>query len=165
MQNHIGTFHQNVLGAVAGWHNLGTGSVVDLVNPERKLIAEVKNKYNTISGGKLAELYGTLERLVMPKASDYKDYTAYYVSIIPRRPERYERPFTPSDKEKGARCPRNELIREIDGSSFYELVTGDPNALQSLYAALPTVIQVVVGSLQQMRDADLLKQYFAAAFG
>ncbi|MCB9435193.1 MAG: Eco47II family restriction endonuclease [Ardenticatenaceae bacterium] len=165
LQNHIGTFHQNVLGAVFGWHNLGTGSVVDLVNSEQKIIAEVKNKYNTISGGKLAELYGTLERLVMPKASDYKDYTAYYVSVIPKKPERYERPFTPSDKEKGARCPSNALIREIDGNSFYELVTGTPDALQSLYDVLPDVIETVVGDVLQVHDIDMLKRYFVAAFG
>lgn len=166
LQNQIGTFHQNVLGAALGWHNLGTGAVVDLVHTEQKIIAEVKNKYNTISGGKLAELYAVLDRLVMPKTSDYKDYTAYYVAIIPKKPIRYNRPFTPSDKEKGSRCPSNELIREIDGSSFYELVTGTPNALHSLYNALPDVIQTVAGgSSQQMRDIDTLKRYFAVAFG
>lgn len=165
LQNQIGTFHQNVLGAARGWRNLGTGAVIDLVHNDKKIIAEVKNKYNTISGGKQAELYGVLERLVMPKRSDYKDYTAYYVAIIPKKPIRYNRPFTPSDKEKGSRCPNNELIREIDGSSFYEFVTGTPNALQSLYHVLPDVIQAVVGDVQQVRDFDMLKRYFSAAFG
>lgn len=165
LQNHIGTFHQNVLGTVSGWQNLGTGSVVDLVNHERKIIAEVKNKYNTVSGGKLAELYATLDSLVMPKASSYKEYTAYYVTIIPKRPTRYDQLFTPSDKNKGARCPSNELIREIDGGSFYAMATGEPNALQNLYDALPAVIETVIGDTYQVRDREVLKSYFTAAFG
>ena len=47
IQNHVGTFHQKILGHVVGWADLGTGSVVDLVNNDRKIIAEVKNKYVT----------------------------------------------------------------------------------------------------------------------
>jgi hypothetical protein len=46
--------------------------VVDILSEEKKVIGEIKNKYNTISGGKLAELYSSLEKLVMPKASVYK---------------------------------------------------------------------------------------------
>lgn len=165
LQNHIGTFHQNILGRIAGWNNLATGSVIDLVNHDLKIIAEVKNKYNTISGGKLADLYTTLDSLVMPKASSYKDYTAYYVSIIPRKPERFNRPFTPSDKNKGTRCQENMLIREIDGSSFYTLATGSPNALQNLYDALPHVVKAISDSAYSAPDLAMLKKYFAKAFG
>ena len=40
-QNAIGTFHQSILGAMFGWKDLKTGSIVDIVNTERKIIAEI----------------------------------------------------------------------------------------------------------------------------
>ena len=118
-----------------------SGSVVDLVCENEKIIAEVKNKYNTVTYGKLADQYYSLERLVMPKSSKYRKYTAYLVNIIPKKPERFNVIFEPSDKDKGAKCPRNELIRVIDGASFYTLVTGKENAINELYEALPSVIE------------------------
>ncbi|HFA48203.1 MAG TPA: Eco47II family restriction endonuclease, partial [Bacteroidetes bacterium] len=96
LQNHIGKFHQDILGSVCDFEDLGTGNIVDLVSDKNKIIAEVKNKYNTISGGKLSDLYKSLERLVMPKSSKYKGFTAYYVAIIPKNKNRYDKPFTPS---------------------------------------------------------------------
>jgi len=165
LQNHIGAFHQKVLGKVINWQDMDTGSVIDLVNEHEKIIAEVKNKYNTISGGQLSKLYYTLEDQVMPKVSKYKGYTAYYAAIIPRKAIRSNQPFMPSDKDKGAKCAENSLIREIDGASFYELVTGDAGALEDLYDILPTVIEDVIGGNYQLQDKVLLKEYFSKAFG
>lgn len=99
--NHIGGFHQNILGAVEGWRNMNTGSVVDLVSEVHKVIAEVKTKHNTLSGGKRSDQYVNLEKLVMQKASRYHGYISYFVTIIPRSPERFDRPFTPSERETG----------------------------------------------------------------
>lgn len=164
LQNHIGAFHQNVLGQVRGWENLEKGNVVDLVNDGKQLIAEVKNKHNTISGGKLSDLYYTLDNLVTPKVSKYKGYTAYYVMIIPKKKQRFNEPFTPSDKEKGERCPENPRIRAIDGASFYALATGQPNALANLYSVLPSVIESVIGDGYHFTDARHVKKYFDAAF-
>ena len=72
LQNHIGDFHQNILGYSKGWTNMKVGNVIDLVSEENKTIAEVKNKYNTISGGKLSDLYYSLDKLISPKSSIYK---------------------------------------------------------------------------------------------
>lgn len=143
LQNHVGEMHQKVLGFASGWDNLETGSVIDLVCDEHKIIAEVKNKYNTVTGGKLSDLYESLERLVMPKSSRYKDYTAYFVHIIPKKPIKYDQCFTPSNKDKGSKCPKNEKIRVIDGASFYSMVTGEDNAIFDFYSALPNVIESV----------------------
>ena len=62
IQNAIGIFHQEILGSFSGWKSLGTGSVVDLVNEDLKIIAEVKNKYNTTKGNLLLKrgIKGTL---------------------------------------------------------------------------------------------------------
>lgn len=140
IQNHVGIFHQRILGEVDGWQDLGTGGVVDLICEKRNIIAEVKNKFSTVTGGKLADQYHSLIGLISPKHSRFKDYTAYFVTIIPRNPARSNIPFTPSDKETGKKCPINEKIRIIDGASFYDLVTGKKDALRSLHTVLPKVI-------------------------
>jgi len=165
LQNHIGDFHQNILGHTNGWDNLKTGSVVDLVSHENKVIAEVKNKYNTISGGKLSDLYYSLDSLVSPKSSVYKGFTAYYVSVIPKRNIRFNKPFTPSDKGKGSKCPSNEYIREIDGASFYEFVTGHKYALADLFNILPGVISECSDERYALKDLNKLKAFYKAAFG
>ncbi|HIF9355701.1 TPA: Eco47II family restriction endonuclease [Photobacterium damselae] len=170
IQNHVGTFHQKILGHVDGWHDLGTGSVVDLVNDELKIIAEIKNKYSTVTGGDLSNKYYSLDNLISPKHSKYKGYTSYFVQIIPKKPERYNTPFTPSDKEKGSLCTSNELIRVIDGASFYQIVTGRKNALRELHSVLPKVIEKIYQ--EELKDNNFVfndvphyAKYFDIAYG
>lgn len=165
MQNHVGSFHQTILGGVEGWDDLTVGHGVDLACLERKIIAEIKNKYNTVAGGKLADQYYMLERLVTPKASKYKDFTAYFVAIIPKSATRYDGTFEPSDKDKGMKCPKNELIREIDGAGFYELVTGDPNALRDLFQVLPNVLEDIDDFKFTAQDKAQLSNFFEMAYG
>lgn len=170
VQNHVGTLHQRILGQVNDWENLGIGGIVDIVCESQKIIAEIKNKYNTVTGGKLSDQYYLLEKLVTMKTSRYYGYTAYFASIIPRRPVRYNSSFTPSDKEKGAKCPLNEKIRKIDGFSFYELVTGRENSLYELYSALPNVIEQIYrkdykDSDYIIPDKSIFEKYFFLAYG
>jgi hypothetical protein len=160
LQNHIGDFHQNILGYSEGWTNMKVGNVIDLVSEKNKMIAEVKNKYNTISGGKLSDLYYSLDKLISPKSSIYRGYTACYVAVIPKNGIRFNKPFTPSDKDKGAKCPQNENIREIDGSSFYSLVTGSESALEDLFDALPVVIKDCTDGEYLIKDTQKLKEFF-----
>lgn len=170
IQNHVGTFHQKILGHVMGWSDLGTGSVVDLVNDDLRIIAEVKNKYSTVTGGDLSNKYYSLEGLVSPKHSKFKGYTSYFVQIIPKKPERYNVTFTPSDKEKGELCTSNELIRVIDGASFYELVTGRRDALRELHEVLPSVLEKIYQEELEddtftFNDIPKYSQYFDIAYG
>lgn len=167
LQNHIGNLHQEILGHVAGWQNLKVGSNAgsDLVCVNNKILAEVKNKYNTLTGGKQVTLYREFDNLISPKASTYHGYTAYYVVIIPSKPIRYNREFTPSDKEKGTRCISNPKIRMIDGASFYTLATGDIDALKNFYSVLPQVIEDIFRNDFKMQDFQIAdKQSFAAIF-
>ena len=140
LTNEIGVLHQSILGSVKDWVDLSVGGGVDLVNEKRKIIAEIKNKHNTVTGGKRVDNYKELEDLVMRKASKYKDYTAYFVEILPKSPRGYEKPFTPPNKATGIKCPSNPKILQIDGKSFYKLVTGVDDALEQVFKALPKVI-------------------------
>lgn len=165
LQNHIGDFHQNILGHVAGWENLQTGGIVDLKSTERKIIAEVKNKFNTVKGANLSDLYDSLKDNVMFKSSLYKGFTAYYVTIIPKKPDKFDKAFTPSDKSTGSRKPENPKIRMIDGASFYELVTGVPGSLSHLYCVLPKVINECTDKAIKPNELKKLYKYFLAAYG
>ncbi len=49
-QSAIGRFHQGVLGGVHGFKNHDAG--YDIENKQRKIIAEIKNKYNTMNAPK-----------------------------------------------------------------------------------------------------------------
>ncbi len=100
----------------------------------------------------------------MPKNSIYKGYTAYYVTIIPKKPARYNKLFTPSNKEKGEKCQLNESIRMIDGASFYSLVTGRPDALEELFNHLPSIIEKLSGKALLKKDKSKLDIFFKQAF-
>lgn len=157
LQNAIGVFHQNILGSITDWQNLSTGAVIDVVNHKQHVIAEIKNKHNTLNAAGKTKLYEQLENLVMPKGQQYKGFTAYYVEIIPKSPQPYDVPFTPSDASKGCRKAENPLIRQIDGYSFYALVTGVDDALAQLFSTLPAIIE-------SQSDYRFTDKQFAAAF-
>jgi len=136
MQNSIGEFHQNILGAVSGWKNLRMGQGLDIVNDKMKMVVEIKNKYNTTKGNHLVKLYDDIKTTL--KENKYKNYTGYYVEIISRGRKIFDKPFIPS--QKGKRRPTRKKIRVIDGVSFYAMATGRKNALQELFETLPKVI-------------------------
>lgn len=162
LQNAVGDFHQAILGRVSGWTNLNTGNVVDLRSDSKKVIAEIKNKYNTTKGNHKKIIYDDLLGLIN---HDFAGYTGYYVEIIPKSRSPYNKPFTPSDNETRTRRPENSSIRIIDGRSFYELVTGQANALNELYRVLPQVISEITGNGQTNTVADpLYRELFKKAY-
>jgi hypothetical protein len=165
MQNHVGVFHQTILGGVEGWNDLKVGGGMDLICDKKQIIAEIKNKFNTVTGGKLADQYLYMEELVALKSSIYKGFVSYFVSIVPKKSKRYNSTFEPSNKKKGMKCPKNELIRQIDGASFYELVTEDPNALRDLFQVLPVVLEDIDGFKFTGEDKKELSKFFELAYG
>ncbi len=162
LQNHVGTFHQTILGSLDGWCDLGTGGVVDVISTQRKIISEIKNKHNTVKGSDRVKIYDQMETLVMTKGHQYKDFTAYYVEIIPKSGSRYNKPFTPPDSSKGKARHPNELIRQIDGHSFYALASGVPDALDQLFTVLPDVIESQ--SDYRFADRTFAQDFFKKAF-
>ena len=142
LQNAIGEFHQNILGSISGWKNLGSGNIADLINEDKRIIAEIKNKFNTTKGNHKTAIYEDFKKLL---DKDHARYSCYYVEIIPQAKKEYDKPFCPSDNRKGKRKPKNSRIRITDGRSFYSLVSGEKNALEQLYLVLPKVIGDIFG--------------------
>lgn len=133
--------HQKILGTLSGVQNLGVGDVVDIISQEKSLIAEIKNKHNTTKGNHKIAVYDDLKSVLSSKP---EITTAYYVEILPKNGKKYNKPFTPSDNKTSQQRPANEFIRQIDGQSFYELLTGNPNALRELYILLAQVASEIL---------------------
>ncbi len=122
MSNALGTFHQNILASVKGWENHNAG--YDLVCPEKMILAEVKNKWNTMNSSNRRQVENDLDTAIRQKAGNWNGYLAL---IIPKEPQRYKRLIT-------------SRVFEIDGASFYHIVTGDPNAIHDLFYHLCAVV-------------------------
>ena len=118
MSNALGEFHQRVLGSIDGWENHDAG--YDLECTSRWIVAEVKNKWNTMNSSNRRTVVNDLETAVRQKRGTW---TAYLVFVIPKTPMRYE-------KDLG-----NNVI-ETDGASFYHKATGDSNAIHDLMDSL-----------------------------
>jgi hypothetical protein len=138
MQNAIGDFHQEILGSIPGWTNLGSGGGLDVVNKKIKIIAEVKNKFNTTKGNHKVEIYDAIKGKL--KSREYADFVGYYVEVIPQGKKIYDKTFVPSDNKTKKRRPINKKIRVIDGISFYSLATGRKRALQELFEAISHIL-------------------------
>lgn len=113
----IGEFHQGVLGSVGGFVNHDAG--YDVENRERKILAEIKNKHNTMNASNRKSVVEDLQTTLRSRPG----YCGYLVTIIPKRKKRYE-------IDLGGR------LFETDGASFYALATGEENALEQLYDML-----------------------------
>lgn len=147
-QNAVGEFHQHILGSVPNWLDAGEGGSFDVINEKKKIIAEIKNKHNTMNSSSQLGAYDKLAKWL-----DYgkPGFTAYVVDIVPKSPKPYKVPFTPSER-KVKRQTRENLLR-IDGRSFYTLVTGFRDALDQLYGVLPYVLDDIL----EVKDTTLTR--------
>jgi hypothetical protein len=141
--NGLGKFHQNIIASIDGWDDLNNEGVFDVCNGNRKIIAEIKNKHNTVTGSKLIDVYNDLATAVETKNSRFYGYTAFFVNMIPKRPGGQDRPFVPSNNKTGSQPKELESVRIIDGASFFHLATEIADGLQQLHAVLPTVVEEI----------------------
>ena len=120
MSNALGHFHQDVLSGVEGWVNHDAG--YDLERESQRAIAEIKNKHNTMNASNRDKVVGDLDTAVRVKGRGWR---GYLVIFVPRTSKRYEK-----------RLRTQRPVFEIDGTSFYENVTGTPSALHDLFSVL-----------------------------
>ncbi len=120
MANALGHFHQEVLSGVEGWVNHDAG--YDLECKDRQILAEVKNKHNTMNASTKDKAVNDLDAFIRNKG---RGWTGYLVIVVPKKPERYK-----------THVASSRSLYEIDGASFYDDVTGHPNALHDLFDVL-----------------------------
>lgn len=152
INNKIGEFHQELLGKVDGWVDLGIGdeTEIDLKKEDNSVFIELKNKHNTMNSSSTKTCREKLENVI----ERYPNATAYWAYIISRKYKSENRVWKYQGRE-------NEKIRRISGDQLYEMITGDPDALEKVYEAIPKAIVDILGEDYKLLpyDEKLMKEF------
>ena len=159
INNKVGEFHQMLLGGVVGWTDLGIGddSHADIKKNDNSIFMEIKNKHNTVTGSSKPGLFDKLLRILV----GHPNATVYYAYVIGgRKVKAGERIWNMEGKTA------NPNLKEIWGNRIYEIVTGDPGALEKVWKALPGAIEDVIGIKSDIceKDKARLVEFFTIAF-
>jgi len=135
--NALGEFHQNILCSLDGCSRPDEG--VDFICEEKKIVAEIKNKHNTINASSKAGVFDEIK--IELSKSVRKDYKGYLVTIIPRNNKNYETQLMTTAKQGSTwyRKP-DENIMTINGEKFFEKITGKKHMVKSLYNRIPGIL-------------------------
>ena len=140
--NHIGYFHQNLFRfAQNGWTVPEEG--FDVVNEERHIFVEMKNKHNTMNSASSQKTYMKMQNKIVRDSHA----TCMLVEVISTRSQNKTWIVT-VDKERFC----NEKIRRVSIDKFYEIVFGDAKAFFKLCQALPDILDDVIETLE--RDSN-----------
>lgn len=132
--NHIGYFHQNLFKLIGnGWEVPEQG--YDIINTERHIYVELKNKHNTMNSSSATKTYSRMQDTILHD----DEATCLLVEVISKK----------STNEKwynnglSHRC-----IRKVSIDKFYSIVFGDDLAFYKLCKALPRILQDVMQEMQ-----------------
>lgn len=84
------------------------------------------------------------------------DAVAYVFQIVPKSPERYDRPWSPSGRNE------KQIVRVCDGVSAYSLVFDREEALHELYMALPHIFADITGHVPAIDVTDMEELFRAS---
>ncbi len=138
--NSIGYFHQNIFKYFGrGWDVPEHG--YDIVNVDKKIYCELKNKHNTMNSSSGAKTYMRMQNTLL----NDKVAQCYLVEVIASNSQDIPWIITLD----GEKQPKNDRIRRISIDKFYALVTGVDTAFVELCKILPTVVADVVAQMGQ----------------
>ena len=158
INNRIGEFHQELLGYVDGWIDLGIGdpTEIDLKNEEETIFIELKNKYNTMNSSSKKTCRGKLEKVI----ENNPNATAYWAYVINKKYKSEDRIWVYNERD-------DERIRRISGDKLYELITGDKDALEKVLKAIPIAIKNIrnlENDCISNEDSKILDEYLIHVF-
>jgi hypothetical protein len=133
--NVIGYFHQNIFKYIGGneWYVPQRG--FDVVNENKKIYVEMKNKHNTMNSSSSSATM----RKMLDKISEDPDNYCFLVEVIAKQ------------SQDIAWNNSHEHIRRVSIDVFYEIVTGNPNAFKELVYMLPYVIEDVIKEIKILK--------------
>lgn len=135
--NRIGYFHQNLFKyAGAGWEVPREG--FDIINNERHIYAELKNKHNTMNSASSQKTYMKMQSQLL--VDDLA--TCMLVEVIAKKSQNVKWKATVDKREFS-----HDRIRRVSIDKFYEIVFGDPTAFAKLCKALPYILDDVIEAL------------------
>ena len=137
--NHIGYFHQNLFRyAGNGWAVPPEG--FDVVNEERHIFVEMKNKHNTMNSAASAKTYMKMQNKIV-RDSHAK---CMLVEAIATRSQNKTWIVTVDGEQFN-----NDHIRRVSMDKFYEIVFGDAHAFAKLCRALPDILDDVIEGMSR----------------
>ncbi len=174
--NCIGYFHQNLFTyATNGWKVPDNGQMggFDVLNEERHIYAEVKNKHNTMNSAGVSATYLKMLDKVMRSNNQA---TCYLVEVIAK--ESQDIVWTATVTQNGHKEQYNwPSIRRISIDKFYKIVFGKEDAFFKLCKALPDILDDVIADdvnyrlqntvykeLEKIGNNDFYKSLFLLAF-
>ncbi len=136
--NHIGYFHQNIFRYFSGnWEVPKNG--FDLINKERKIYVEMKNKHNTMNSSSAQKTYISMQNMILKSA----DITCMLVEVIAKNSQNIPWKITINSQQFN-----HDNIRRVSIDKFYALVTGEEDAFKNLCEVLPIVLDDVIKNQQ-----------------
>lgn len=147
--NCIGYFHQNIFKyAGGGWEvpENGAKGGFDIVNEERHIFVEMKNKHNTMNSASTSSTYLKMQAKLLEDDSA----TCMLVECISKRSQ--DVAWKASVKTNGfTRTYCHDHIRRVSMDKFYEIVYGDKYAFYKLCKALPDILDDVIEGNESAR--------------
>src|SRR5690606_3441532 len=131
INNSIGTFHEQLLGGIAGYE-VGNLSGFDIKANDDTLFADIKNKHNTMNSSSAEALFQKLARF----ADDYKKANCYWVQILAKGSFNEHWRGDINGKEYS-----HSRVFKISGDRFYAILSNQDDAFLQLYKALPIAIK------------------------
>lgn len=137
--NHIGYFHQKLF-RYAGkeWQVPKKG--FDVVNNEKHIFVEMKNKHNTMNSSSSQKTYMNMQS----KLLEDDQATCMLVEVIAKKSQDIPWKITLNGK-----LHNHSKIRRVSIDKFYEIVFGDKTAFMKLCKALPMIIDDVLDEINQ----------------
>jgi len=160
-QNHIGYFHQNLFKYAKGWTVPEAG--FDVINEERHIFAELKNKHNTMNSRSATSVYAMMQDKILHD----DQATCMLVEVIAKHSQ---------DIKWNHEGLSHSKIRRVSIDKFYDIVFGEKDAFYKLCAALPDILDDVLKDIKMGKiknsvykelsnySADLLKSIYLLAF-
>lgn len=157
VNNKVGEFHQKLLGCVEGWEDLETGHFlqIDLKNKENTIFIELKNKHNTMNSSSTDSCRNKLEKII----ELYPNAKAYWGFIVTKDGSSGESTWEYQGRN-------DKRIKKVWGKKVYELITGDTEALNKLWKAIPIAVKDLLrkeNDLPKNVEQNLL-EFFQIAF-
>lgn len=164
--NRIGYFHQNLFKyAGHGWEVPVAG--FDVINKERHIYAELKNKHNTMNSASSQKTYMKMQNQLLQ--DDHA--TCMLVEVIAKKSQNIKWATTVDGHPFS-----HDRIRRVSMDKFYGIVFGDELAFSKLCKALPDVLDDVIAELNcgsihndvfpelQAVSPDIFKSLYLLAF-
>ena len=140
--NRIGYFHQYLFKlAGKGWvvPDNGEHGGFDVLNDERHIYVEMKNKHNTMNSASASDTYVKMQSKILHD----DQATCMLVETIAKRSQDSVWVITINENGRKQRYS-HERIRRVSMDKFYEIVFGDKHAFFKLCKALPNILDDVI---------------------